>query len=301
METEFMLPSVPAGDPLVPDAEIIQFHAEHGDIETGDYETGGESAISFGQMGDLPIDEVGAPISLHGRASLIASALAHGTPAQVARAVAHIAHHHGHHKARAVRARHVVRELAKNHGVLFERVAGGRVIASTLGTGACMKPHMIAALKTSIDNSVPFFPQVFPFVPSGPDVIVDIRTALNSVIGSNFPTNYAGFIITLEASIFNTNVGAFITVNRNLGNIPATLTLGQTIQLESGAQNVQILDLNGSLVAGQPRFYAPQIFGSAVADPTTEVRIIGLPANYRATLRFLQPGDAQVNHLLRSL
>jgi hypothetical protein len=299
---EFTLPSIPQGDPLVPDAELMAFHAEHGDYESGDAELGGpEGHVSFAQMGDLPMDEVGAPIQLSGSAQLLASRLAHGTPTQVAHAVAQIAKHHGQAKARAVRARHVVRHLNKNHGVLFERVAGGRVVSSTLGSGAHLTPSMIAELKHAIHGSVPFQPQVFPFVPSGPDVIVDIRTALNSVIGPLFPTYYIGFIITLQASIFNTNVGAFITVNRNLGNIPATLTLTQLIQLESGAQNVQILNLNGALIAGRPRVYAPQIFGSAVADPTTEVRIVGLPTNYQATLRFLQPGDAQVNHLLHSL
>lgn len=312
-QSGFMLPSEPMGDPVVPDSDTVMLLGEGGDLDEGgdaDYEGGDsdptQSAVSYQEfgdadMGDIGYDEMGAPIVLRGSTKVLGSRVSGLSPMQIARAVSLIGRRHGMQKARAVKARAVVRQLSKNYGVLFERVAGGRVVSSTLGSGARLTPTMVSALKQAVHGSVPFQPQTFPFVPSGPDVIVDIRTAINAVVGSIFPIYYCGIIITLQASVFTTNVGAFITITRNLGSIPVPLSLVQLIQLESGVRNVQVLDLNGALIAGHPRFYAPLITGSAIVDPTTEVRISGLPAGYTASLRFLQPGDQQVDHLMRSL
>jgi len=112
----------------------------------------------------------------------------------------------------------------------------------------------------------------------------------------------AGFIVTLQASVFNTQMGAFMTMIRGLGASGAgPLSVTNLIQLESGARNVQLLVLNGQIVAGRPRNFFPSFFAAAAPDPTLQARLVGLPTNYAATLRFLQPGDEQVNFFVSKL
>jgi len=148
---------------------------------------------------------------------------------------------------------------------------------------------------------VPFQPVVFPFAVGGPGVFTfDIPTALAAVAGTNYPLFYAGFILTMQASVFNTQIGAFMNVSRNLGLTSVVQNVTDIVQLESGAKVVQMLLLNGIIVAGKPRFWAPPITGGAL-DPNTAVTLTNVPTNYTPTLRLLQPGDQQVEHLLGTL
>jgi hypothetical protein len=277
------LPDYPIGDI----DEYSTIADELGDIDIGDSELG---------------DELGSPSeSGHASGAVLANVLAHKAPHHAAHVIKHVERTHGHKVAHKLRMHTLVKHLSENRSCKYERIQGGRIISSTLKEGAVMHPTEVQALKQAIYGSVPFQPRTFPFVPSGPDLIVDLRTALNSVVGPNNDLYYAGYIVTLQASVFNTNMGAFINMIRNLGAAPGNLNVTQLIELDSGAKAVQVLNLNGQIIAGHPRFWAPKITSSAVADPNTEVRLQNLPANYTANLRFLQPGDQQVNFLLSQL
>jgi len=273
-----------------------------GDLDTGDVYVGDEGGdAEMGQtieFGD--IDETGAPVRKRTTGHKLA-----------ARMGAHVAKHSDHrvlakiqHKrpdvAHRIMQAAAVKQAVKNNGIYYEAIKGGTILSSDLGVDARMAPNEVDALKSSIYLSTPFSPRVFSFTNASPAVL-DVVTALNTVIGTS-TFYYAGLLIVLAASTLNLNQGATITITRNLADVNGNqLAVNDTIELDSGVRAVEICLLNAQLIAGHPRFWAPLLTAGAVADPTTQVSIAGLPANYTPTARFLVPGDAKVSSLLRML
>jgi hypothetical protein len=272
-----------------------------GDLATGD--------VSFGEQGDAEmgdvidygdVDHTGTPhhkkTTGHRLAQRMATHVAGHGDARVHHAIAK----HKPTLSNKIMQHAAIKHAARNHGVYYEAIKGGRILSSDLGIDAKMAPNEVDALKSAVYLSTPFSPQVFPFNGASPDVL-DIVTTLNGVIGTS-SIYYAGILLVLAASTLNLNQGATISITRNLTAVNAvTKTVVDTIELDSGVRAVEILFLNAQLVAGHPRFWAPLVAGAALADATSQISIAGLPANYTASARFLQPGDAKVSDFLQML
>lgn len=292
MSREDQLAEIPYGD--LSEEGDPQFEAvEGGDLEEGD------------EDGDLDTGDVEEGDATSRRAWLRkwmnSSALAAMERRAAGRRLAAIGRQHGHQVQARLRAAAAVKKLARNDHVLFENIDGGKIINSTLGAKARLKHEMLAALKAALWQSVPFQPQVFPFTLVGLNYVLDLRTALNSVAGGNYNFQYTGLIITLQVSVLNTNVGAYCSVTRNLGTTSGPQSVVDTVELDTTKRCVRLLYINGLLIAGMPRLWMPTIAPSAVPDPTTQVVISGLPANYVPNARLLIPGDSEVDAFIRHL
>jgi len=291
------LASLPSGD-IRPGQLVMLPEHPIGDIdEEGDYDTevgDMEGDIEYLDEGDT---EMGAPRRKKIKAGRLAGKLATNTANSSQKRAARSLAQSSPRMARSVGNAARAKALAQNRHVEFEHVKGGRIVASDLGVGARLRPTEVTALKSAIHLSTPFSPRVFTFTAG----TLDIAQSLNSVIGTS-TILYAGILITLAASTLNINQGAIITIVRHLTTVNASIQqVSNTIELDSGVAAVEILLLNGLQVAGKPRFWAPQVAGNAVAQADTDIDITGLPANYTATARFLQPGDHQVEKFLQGL
>jgi hypothetical protein len=274
----YNLPEYPIGD------------VEFGDAESGDAEMGG--MIDYGD-----VDEQGAPRRKRTTPHQVANRIATKTAKPGHHRVAKAMQHQRPDLAHKVQAHAAVRHMSKNHGMYYEAIKGGRFLSSDLGIDARLAPNEVDAVKSAIYLSTPFTPTVFSFTAG----VLDIQQSLNSVIGLS-TIYYAGLLIVLAASTLNLNQGAIINMKRNLSLVNAvTLSVNDVIELDSGVRAVEILVLNAQLIAGHARFWAPLIAGSVAAVPSTQITITGLPANYTATARFLQPGDAKVTDFLKML
>jgi hypothetical protein len=271
------LPEMPIGD-LVnyspPDGE------QEGEVEYGDIDS-----------------ETGAPKRRTISTSKLTNKLATGTASTAQRRAMTGLAARNPAAARDIATRAEVRKAARNETILFESIKGGRFMSSDLGVGAKLRPTEVDALKAALYLSTPFQPTVFTFTAG----TLDLVTSLNSVIGTA-SIYYAGVFIVLAASTLNINQGAVITMVRHLTTVNAVIQqVSNTIELQSGVNSVEIMLLNAILVSGKPRFWAPLVAGAAVAAANTDIDIVGLPANYTATARFLQPGDAVIEQFLNLL
>jgi len=274
----------------LPDYPIGDVTFEDGDLESGDAEMG--DVIDYGD-----VDEQGAPRRKRTTGHQVANRLATRTAKTGHKRVHQAMATQKPHLARKVEAHATVRRLAQNHGMYYEAIKGGRFLSSDLGIDSVLAPNEVEAVKSAVYLSTPFTPTVFSFT-SG---VLDVQAALNTVIGTS-TIYYAGLLIVLAASTLNLNQGAIINMKRNLTAVNSvTLSVNDVIELDSGVRAVEILVLNAQLIAGHARFWAPLIAGAAGPTVATQVTLTGLPANYTATARFLQPGDAKVTDFLKML
>jgi len=198
----------------------------------------------------------------------------------------------------AVAARKQIQQAAAPD-VLFERYVGvGDRVAGELPPNARLRPADVAAASTLIMSNPVFAPQVFAPTTA---VVSTITFVLNQVLTAVLPTSttfdWVGDIIRLTASILNSAPLTF-TVTRRFGGTDTTWTYIIPPMMNAS----ELTMFNGRLVAAVPRFAAQAVVVNPVADTSNQIVITGLPVSaYSATLRFLVPGDSQVEGLLSKM
>jgi hypothetical protein len=280
----YVLPRAPIGD--------IFADAEEGD------------AYDVDEMGDTQIDyddaEQGSPKAL--TAAQLAKKVAAGTATAADRkALATLKKNNPAAASYVTKAANAHR-LSQNKTLLYEHFKGAELTTSTLGLNATLDPPAISALKNAIYSSTPFEPLNLTVT----GATIDIEDELFKLIGAS-PFYYTGLIIVLSASINNINQGALISIIRTLGSVGGSVkSVTNNAKLASGVGAVEALLLNGTQVAGSPRFWAPFILPKSKDDAAPNPRNYtvtfgGLPTNYGVSIRFLQPGDSQVDNFLKIL
>jgi len=285
------LPEAPIGD--------VFDQAEEGDYDEQEL---GDSDIEY-EDGDV---EEGAPKRRKLSAKELARKLANGTATSAEKSAFRALQ-----KANPAVGNYVKRfasaaKAAKAGPLPYEVLKGAKLMTSTLGSGAFLRPTEISALKTAIHLSTPFE----PLNVSVSGNTVDIEDVLSGLIGSS-PFYYAGILITLSAAVDDINQGAVISVTRSFGTInAATQQVVNNFELSSGIGAVEMLLLNGVLIAGRPRFWAPLITPVAYEEPTPpdpeptrsyKITFGNVPSSYSKSIRFLQPGDQQIDTFLKQL
>lgn len=183
--------------------------------------------------------------------------------------------------------------------VLFERYNGvGDRVAGELPPNARLRPADVAAASALIMSNPVFAPQVFaPTSAVGSTITFVLNQVLTAVLPTSTIFDWVGDIIRLTASILNSAPLTF-TVTRRFGGTDTVWTYIIPPMMNAS----ELTMFNGRLVAAVPRFAAQAVTVNPVADTSNQIVITGLPvASYSATLRFLVPGDSQVEGLLSKM
>jgi hypothetical protein len=196
----------------------------------------------------------------------------------------------------------MIREMT-SPPVKWVDVKNGRVIASSLGAGALMRPSDVRALIVDIANGMPVFePQIFPFAPAGPDTFEFFPSfALEVGVGGPLPAGelfkWVASHIRITSSVLNANPG--IQAQMVIQFAPTTIPGSQQtflFELGDGTIPVILSPVHGALAGGLPRLQTRQLAvqaGVPIAGVDfPRVAILGLPtADYQIAYRFMVPGD----------
>jgi hypothetical protein len=204
-------------------------------------------------------------------------------------------------KGQAMAFAAAAKAAAQNDHVCFEKASGASAVASSIRPGSLMRPSEVTSLVSKLPELRPYEPVEFPFTGAAPTLTLDVVGSLNSVVGASANT-YNGVYIKLATSYLNAALGATVTITRNLGVLNAIQrSVVSTWKLEPQEDAAEFFLINAQLVSGAPRFYPFSVTGGAGPDATTNIVISNVPANYTASARFLQLGDAVIERFLALL
>lgn len=287
-----VLPQLPVGD-IFATAD----NAEEGDVSDDDEEFGDAEV----EVGD--VEEEGAPRKKILTVAQLARKIARGTATRAEKQAYAKLKKAGGPAAREASSRVRDERRRAPRPVLFNHAKGARLLTSTLGREARLSRAEVSALRNHMYSSTPFEPVSITI--SG--TVIDVEDELYKLIG-DAPFFYTGVILVLSASADNINQGALVTITRGLGAVgSSTRSNTDSWELSSGIAATEFMLLNGTQIAGTPRYFAPEIKATPYVAPDPgdpeplrhfKLTINGVPTGYSKFLRFQVPGDAQVDRFL---
>lgn len=185
--------------------------------------------------------------------------------------------------------------------VLFERYTGlDNRVSGEVPPNARLRPSETQAVSSATFLNAAFAPANVPFTVTGP---TELTLAINAALAGFLPAGtlwtWLGDLIRISSPVLTANPVSF-TLTRTLGGVATTYMYS----IPSMTNLSRITQLNGRMVAALPRVAAQIVTVDPVPALANSIVISGLPTAagaYAANLRFIVPGDTEVEGLLRKL
>lgn len=192
-----------------------------------------------------------------------------------------------------------LKDAMRRPDILYVGVKGARILSQSIGEGALLRDAEHDAVKAAIFEAVPFQPATFAFTSNALDVDAVLSTTNGGPLANGTSFRYAGYALTLAASVLNATPGGIVTLTTEMGaGFTGSSALSVLFEIQEGVYAVEFTIILGTLVSGKPRFFAPYVAVAAAASGNFTVALTNLPSNYTPSLRFLQPGDSVTDKLL---
>lgn len=169
----------------------------------------------------------------------------------------------------------------------------------TLSAYRRLRPIDALTVLTAAYGTAKFTFVSFPFTAVGPNLVLNVDTALAAVLPLGTAFAWVGDGIYITSLALSTQLDAPFTVTRTLA---AGVTASSTFRTSEKVKGATLFHVNGQLYADEAGPFIAPVTVAAVPSGNNVISIAGLNvANYQAVLRFILPGDASVAHIIRAL